>query len=143
MTEIAGRGIDTADVRRLLTEARAVVADAERLPEEATSADATRWAQLRADTAREQWRQLTETVRTAHAERLSNNLRAIIGDYVPFSEAPPELLGAAEGTLGLINVLAGDFRATIPPLAGGAPALPPDVIAAIRAILVELAPEFG
>jgi hypothetical protein len=141
MTDPGPVGISEAQVRLLVTEARAVLRRIELLPNYAFRAKDRNWAELRASVARSQWQRLLETIREGDAESFDGNIDSVIMNSIPLNDAPPELIPFASTIRILDESLAANMNRIVNPLVYNNRLLP-EVYDQLREILPRLAPEF-
>ena len=131
------------DVRRLLTEGRAVVDAIERIGAEAPDEPAREFGQRLSGLAHRDWDLLVAVVARADADMFDRNLQPLVALTVPLGDAPPSARPAAAAAGERIDVLARDLRVTFDPLLTPDMQLPEPVLASLAAALREAGPEFG
>ncbi|HEY8302355.1 MAG TPA: hypothetical protein VIG48_10675 [Jatrophihabitans sp.] len=132
-----------ADLRRLLTEARAVVAAFDELVSIAGNDRDRSWAQRMGRSAHETWDWLLDAARAADARKFISLVRDVIGIAVPLDDAPEGLWDPSREVTHRLDVLAGDYQRTFwPMLMPPDNHYPPGVLAEISAALHQVAAEF-
>jgi hypothetical protein len=84
------------DVRRLVDDARAIVAAITALPAEAPDDDpaAQKWAEDRARSVQQTWSQLQPALAAGDPLIFGAGIQALISESVPLADAPPSLVDA-------------------------------------------------
>ena len=113
MSDIQTSAIDPQAIRRLVLDAREVVIRVRLLPEQASSAEARRWAELTVQGVDSDWALLYGRLERGDVDYLWPDLSAIVTTAVPLSDAPAELAAGVSAAREMTSRLAEELDETM------------------------------
>jgi hypothetical protein len=131
------------DVRRLLSEARAIVAAIDAIATDAPDGQTRDFGRHLSALAHRHWNDLLGCVARADADMFDRLLQPLYALTVPLGDAPEAGRPAATEAGNRMSVLAADVGETFDPLLTPDKELPEPVLAQIAAALREVGPEFA